>query len=279
VRTARVDRPRASRRFGQHFLEPVWAARLVEAIDPAPDDVFVEIGAGTGALTQPLARRPRSVVAIEVDRRLVSLLRGAAWDHVQVLEADFLRVSAEQLRQNLPPGCTARVIGNLPYNVASPILFQLLRIRTEGLAFRDATLMLQREVADRLLAHPGTKDYGVLTILVGTRARVRRLLDLPPGAFRPVPAVHSTVVQLAFHEPDPPTAGTPEFEAMVKAVFTRRRKTLLNALRGYPPAEDLGTGAILMAAGVDGGRRPETLTAAEFGRVTEALSAGGRRSG
>ena len=131
-----------------------------------------------------------------------------------------------------------RVAGNLPYNVSSPILFKLLRARREGVAIADATLMVQREVADRIEGSPGTKDYGTLAIFVQLRATVRRVLTLPPGAFRPIPKVHSAVLRLDFREPEVTMKDEATFERLVRSIFTQRRKTLLNALK--PFAEERG---------------------------------------
>ena len=133
--------------------------------------------------------------------------------------------------------------------------------------------MLQREVADRLLAKPATKDYGVLTVLVRLSAEVERLLTLPPGAFRPVPKVQSALVRLRFHPPNPPISDRARFAAMVTAVFTRRRKTMENALLALRPGDRRGIAASLDAAGIDGGRRPETLEIAELVRLSDALAA------
>jgi 16S rRNA (adenine1518-N6/adenine1519-N6)-dimethyltransferase len=261
------------KRFGQHFLEPAWVAKVVRAIDPQPDDVFLEIGPGRGALTVALAAHAKHVIAVEIDRDLVSELRASALPNVTVVEGDFLALSAGRVTEalvsaNAPQ--TIRVAGNLPYNVASPILFRLVEFFVGGLPFTDATVMLQREVADRLTASPGTKEYGVLAILIGHVANAERLLALPPGAFRPAPAVRSAVVALRFHAPDPPARRPDVFRAMVQAIFTRRRKTLANALKAFQPSEVIPPAKVLIEAGLDGGRRPETLTIAELVRLADA---------
>jgi 16S rRNA (adenine1518-N6/adenine1519-N6)-dimethyltransferase len=138
----------------------------------------------------------------------------------------------------------------------------------------DATLMLQREVADRLTASPGTKEYGVLTVLIRHSAAVRRLLALPPGAFRPAPKVQSALVQLRFHSADPAVRDRDVFTALVQAVFTRRRKTLLNALAAYKAASPMSPREALERANIDGGRRPETLSLEEFARLSDAYPPG-----
>jgi 16S rRNA (adenine1518-N6/adenine1519-N6)-dimethyltransferase len=165
-----------------------------------------------------------------------------------------------------------RVAGNLPYNVASPIMFRLVQLSRGGLPMTDATLMLQREVADRLLASPGSSDFGVLTVLIGHRASASRLLNLPPGAFRPMPKVQSTVVRLRFHPPDPPVADEQVLAAVTSAVFSRRRKTLANALQAHGALTAATAARALAAAAIDPGRRPETLSIAEFGQLADAVA-------
>jgi 16S rRNA (adenine1518-N6/adenine1519-N6)-dimethyltransferase len=257
----------ARKRFGQHFLEPAWVVKVVDAIAPRPDDRFFEIGPGRGALTRPLTARSAHVTAFEIDRDLVAALRGSAPPGLEVVEGDFLESArAVELKDSTP----IRVAGNLPYNVASPILFKLIELYDSGVPLTDATLMLQREVADRLLARPGTKEYGVLGVLVGLSAGVERLLALPPGAFRPPPKVQSTLVRLRFHPPTPKPRDRQALNALVQAVFTRRRKTLENALLAYAPDSKASLRRALDAAGIDGQRRPETLELVEFVRLSDA---------
>jgi 16S rRNA (adenine1518-N6/adenine1519-N6)-dimethyltransferase len=257
------------KRFGQHFLEPAWVDKLIRVIDPRPDEDFLEIGPGRGALTLPLAARAKSVVAFEIDRDLAPALAAVAPPNVEIVEGDFLDVPLARLS---PPDAPLRAVGNLPYNVASPILFHLIDFYRAGLPVSDATVMLQREVADRLTAAVGTKDYGVLTILVGHRASVERLLTLPPGAFRPAPKVRSAVVRLRFHPPEPHARDENVLAALVKAAFTRRRKTLANALLAFPGAAELPPLDALRRAGLDAGRRPETLSIAEWVRLSDVYA-------
>src|SRR6185436_14003078 len=185
----REDRFRPRKRFGQHFLAPAWADKVVAAIAPASGDRFLEIGPGPGVLTTRLAARAAHVTAVEIDRDLAASLRGRVPPNVDIVVADVLKVDLSNYAADGP----LRVAGNLPYNISTPILFQLLEKRWlspffakkgDSHPFSDATLMLQREVVDRLVASPGTKDYGVLTIFASAAADVRRLLTLPPGAFR-----------------------------------------------------------------------------------------------
>jgi 16S rRNA (adenine1518-N6/adenine1519-N6)-dimethyltransferase len=266
---------RAKKRFGQHFLERAWVEKVVRAIQPRASDLFVEVGPGAGALTRPLAAASHRVVGVEIDRDLATSLRATAPSNVSILDADFLEVPLDRLLAALmPSGARAgqiRVVGNLPYNVAAPILFRLVDLLDEGLGVSDATVMLQREVADRLLAPPGTRDYGVLTVLMRRRARIDRLLDLPPGAFRPTPKVRSTIVRLSYEQPYPQVRDQSTFASLVRAVFTRRRKTLANALRAYATLDAGAIARILGAAQLDGKRRPESLTLEEFGRLSDVL--------
>jgi 16S rRNA (adenine1518-N6/adenine1519-N6)-dimethyltransferase len=264
------------RRFGQHFLEQPWAEKVVRAIEPRPDDLFIEIGPGRGALTRTLAASVRHVLAVEIDRDLASDLTDLRMPGVTVITADVLAVSGEELLAPLRDAAgnrlrAVRVAGNLPYNVASPILFRLCDLFTEQVPITDATVMLQREVADRLVAPPGSREYGVLSVLIGIMAAVERLMDLPPGAFRPPPKVRSTVVRLRFHPPNPQPAHFAQFSAVVRDVFTRRRKTLANALLAHRQLTSDAASAALQAAGIDGQRRPETLSIDEFVRLSDAL--------
>jgi 16S rRNA (adenine1518-N6/adenine1519-N6)-dimethyltransferase len=262
---------RAKKRYGQHFLRPEWADRLVGAIDPRPDDRFLEIGSGPGALTLRLAPRVAHLTAIEVDREMVDLLRPQIPPNVTLVEGDFLETSIEPLLQLQDTGST-RVAGNLPYNVSSPILFRLLEAHRGTGRLLDATLMLQREVAERIEAHPGTKTYGVLSIFVQLHAEVRRMLSLPPGAFRPVPKVHSVVLRLTFRAPAVRLQDERLFEGMVRSMFTQRRKTLSNALRPFATVRGADSGDALRAAGIDPTRRPETLQLDELARLADILA-------
>jgi 16S rRNA (adenine1518-N6/adenine1519-N6)-dimethyltransferase len=257
---------RARKRFGQHFLEAAWARKVVDAIAPSDEDTFLEIGPGRGALTRPLASRAGRVVAVELDRDLAADLDAEHLGGLTVVPGDFLEANVDAL--GLPPG--TRVAGNLPYNVSSPILIRLLELAAVPGRFRDATVMLQREVADRVLAGPGGRDYGPLAIFVAVAARPSRLLTLPPGAFRPMPEVTSAVVRLDFTGIRP--ASLPAtFGPLVRGIFTMRRKVLANAMAPVAAAANRDTAAVLEAAGVDGRRRPETLAVDELVRVAEAL--------
>jgi len=259
----------ARKRFGQHFLEAAWVAKLVAAIQPNKEDTFLEIGPGRGALTRPLAARAGRVIAIEIDRDLAAALQREAIPNLDVIQSDFLDVNlAQVLGEEARP---MRVAGNLPYNVSSPILFALLAAADEGRFFTDATLMLQKEVADRLVARPGRKEYGTLAIQTALRADVDHLLTLPPGAFRPAPKVTSAVVRLRFRPPCVNVGDPRVFERLVRGMFLQRRKTVANALR--PVADSMGRSSaeLLERAEVDGRLRPEALTLDQIARLSRAV--------
>jgi len=282
-------RHRARKRFGQHFLERPWADKLVAGLQVAPDDVFVEIGPGLGALTRPLAETGVTIRAIEVDRDLAAALAEWAPPNLAIVTGDFLALDDAGV---LPAGDgSVRIVGNLPYNLSSPILFRILALARATGRVRDAVVMLQREVADRVVAAPGKGDYGPLAVMLGLFADRSRVLSLPPGAFRPAPQVHSAVVRLAFRPPPVPVARFGAVDRLVRTAFQQRRKTLANALRplladrqplaGSPSRHAADTtgpvvgaidvAALLAGAGIEPTRRPETLTPIEFVRLADAL--------
>ncbi len=256
-----MDAHRARRRFGQNFLvDPGAIAAIVAAVDPRPGDTVVEIGPGLGALTGPLARAAGELHVIELDRDLASTLParlpGAA---LNIHQGDVLRFDFDRL----PP--PLRVVGNLPYNISSPILLRLVDIADR---LRDAHVMLQREVALRIAADPGTGDYGRLSVVLQYRFEVEHLFDLGPHAFRPAPKVHSSVVRLQPRPATRPRARDEHaFSRVVQAAFSQRRKMLRNTLRG------LFDEARLAALGVDPAARAETLEVSDFIRLADACPA------
>ena len=280
ARDAPGARPRPRKHLGQHFLEAVWAAKLVACIRPAPGDLFLEIGAGAGQLTRPLAAAGAEVVAVEKDRGLAARLRRLDLPSVRVVAADVLDEDLALLVAEARPGGAgrrARVAGNLPYNVSTPILRRLVETQHRHACFEDATLMLQREVADRVTGRPGSRAWGPLAILTRAAASAERVLALPPGAFRPPPRVHSAVVALRFRPSPEPVVDRRLFEHLVRSLFSQRRKTLLNAFgplaRGLtprPPRE------LLEQAGLAPDRRPATLEPAELVRLADVLAAASR---
>lgn len=261
---------RANKRYGQHFLQGAWADRLVTAIAPAPEDRFLEIGPGPGALTLRLARQVAHLTAVEVDPEMVADLQPRLPGNVDLVQHDFLDFDIGPVAAESARGL--RIAGNLPYNAASPILIKLLAARRSGVPITDATLMVQREVADRIEGQPGTKAFGTLSIFAQLRADVRRLMTLPPGAFRPQPKVHSAVLRLEFHEPRVALTDEPTFEALVRAIFTQRRKTLTNALRSFAEARGIDPRDAIARAALDGTRRPEALQITDLARLADVFS-------
>lgn len=251
------------KRFGQHFLERPWVDKLVEAIAPGPADVFLEIGPGRGALTDGLLARGATVHAVEIDRDLAAALDAQRRDRLVVHVGDFLEVPTRAWWDGVRP---YRVAANLPYNLSTPILLRLLALAREGV-LADATLMLQKEVVDRLVARPGTSEWGPLAIATQLGADVHRRFVLPPGAFRPPPAVQSAVVHLAFRPATVAIADREAFDVVVRHLFTMRRKTLGRALRPLADARGLQAETWLAAAGIPGSVRAETLDIETLARL------------
>jgi 16S rRNA (adenine1518-N6/adenine1519-N6)-dimethyltransferase len=250
--------PQAKKRFGQNFLHDSGViARIVRAIDPQPDDALVEIGPGLGALTGPLLAKAGALQVIEIDRELAPRLREQFGDHpgLHVHLADALRVDYTKLAA---PGTRLRVVGNLPYNISTPLLFHLLAY---GTTIRDMHFMLQKEVVERIVAAPGTEAYGRLSVAVVARADAWMLFTVGAGAFRPAPKVESAVVRIV---PRPAPFAIDDFDAfdrVVTTAFSRRRKQLTNALAGLLDSEEI------VAAGIDPHVRPEQLSAEDFARL------------
>lgn len=262
-----MDRTLKRRALGQHFLRDRAVARaIVDLLAPDRRDLVIEIGPGQGALTGELAARAGRVVALEIDADLVAALR-PRFPGVEVIEADARGWDYGALVR--PDGGRVLVAGNLPYSTGKPILQALVQART---AIDAMALMLQREVAERVAAAAGSKVYGSLSVFTQLYCDVRIALRVPPGAFRPPPKVESAVLLLhPLPAPRVPVADERRFHVVVRSAFAQRRKTLANALAGGLglAAERIRAGA--EAAGVDPGRRAETLTLAEFARLAAAL--------
>jgi len=260
------NRPPRRKRFGQHFLhDPNVLERIVAAVNPAATDRLVEIGPGRGALTRRLLAAANSLHAIEIDRDLAALLRSelGAYPGFVLHEADALEVDFGELSRQR--GGALRVIGNLPYNISTPLLFHLLASRA---AIADLHVMLQREVVARLAAGAGDPDYGRLSVMVAPWVEVDPLFEVGPGAFQPPPRVWSAVVRLTVRaEPAFPVPAP--FAAVVAAAFSHRRKTLRNALRGLVGAE------LIEAAGLDPGARPETISPRSFSALAQKIADSG----
>jgi len=254
----------ARKRFGQHFLhDPGVIRRILDSVDPVPGDRLVEIGPGRGALTWELLARAGTMDVIEIDRDLAAMLAAdpraepGLRIHVEnVLDTDFIAMRGG--------GAKLRIVGNLPYNISTPLLFRLLEQRS---AVRDMHVMLQKEVADRLSAPAGGKDYGKLTVMIAAHAEIETLFDVGPGAFRPPPRVRSSVIRIR-------PAERPRFDIgdegvlrmLTTAAFSQRRKTLRNGMKS------LLTGEQIEACGIDPALRPEALVPAQFGSLAAYYS-------
>jgi 16S rRNA (adenine1518-N6/adenine1519-N6)-dimethyltransferase len=255
-------KPIARKRFGQHFLhDPAVLERIVREIGPAAGEHLVEIGPGRGALTRLLLASPlASLDAVEIDRDLAAALRPvlAADGRCTLHEADALRFDFAALA--LERGARLRLVGNLPYNISTPLLFHAL---ASTAALIDLHVLLQREVVARITAQPGGREYGRLTVMLAPWVRSQRLFDLGPGAFQPPPRVWSSFVRLSVL-PEPLFPVAADYGHVVAAAFAHRRKTLRNALRGVRSA------AQIKACGLDPQARPETLSPRAFNTLAAA---------
>mgnify|MGYP005854461781 CR=1 FL=1 len=259
--------------LGQNFLvHPDQARRLVAALEVQPQDTVVEIGAGLGALTLLLAQEARQVVALELDCGLIAVLEGevlAGRENVQVVCQDALTFDFAGLSRR--QGSPLAIIGNLPYQITSPLFFKLL---ADKAALRVMVLMMQLEVGERLVALPGGKDYGILSVLLQYHFRLEKLFSLSPGNFYPAPRVDSVVLRFFPQTPPLPARDEAYFTRLVKAAFATRRKTLKNCLSGQAASLGLAPAAlpdILRTLDLDPGRRPETLSVLDFVRLSNAI--------
>jgi 16S rRNA (adenine1518-N6/adenine1519-N6)-dimethyltransferase len=254
-------RHRPRRRFGQNFLhDPRVIARIVDAVDPQPGQRIVEIGPGQAALTRALVERAGHITAIEIDRDLAARLRGLFQPaQLTLIEGDALAFDWTTL-----PGAL-RLVGNLPYNISSPLLFALLPLAQRVV---DQHFMLQKEVVDRMVAAPGSRVYGRLSVMLQFRYRMTKLFDVPRGAFNPPPQVTSSIVRMQPRPPaELPVVDAAPFARTVAAAFGQRRKTLRNALGELLSAEQIAT------AGIDPQARAETLDVAQFAALARQLTA------
>ncbi|HUE95826.1 MAG TPA: 16S rRNA (adenine(1518)-N(6)/adenine(1519)-N(6))-dimethyltransferase RsmA [Longimicrobiaceae bacterium] len=274
------DRPldvhQAKRSLGQNFLvDPNLQRKIVEAIDPSSADEVLEIGPGQGALTRHLARRVRRLVLVELDDDLAARLRTlyAADPSVEVVHADILATEPAAVLQ--APG-SAKVIGNIPYNITTPILFHLLGSRPRPALI---VLMIQREVADRIVAAPGSRTYGALAVGIQSVADVQRVLNVSRNAFRPVPDVESTVLRITPHQP--PILSPDEERSLrdlTRIAFGQRRKQFQRILRDAFALTPDDVDARAARTGFDLRARPETFSPTDFIRLANALRASGHRS-
>lgn len=261
----------ARKSLGQNFLVPGWGEKIAAAAQVASGDHVVEIGPGLGALTESLLDRGAIVTAVDLDEAMIRVLKKTLGDrasltlvHADARELDFGAIAAKA-------GAKLRVTGNLPYYASSPLLRRAIDQRAH---VRSATFTLQKEVADRIAAPPGSKTYGSLSVLTQVWADATVPLKLPPGAFFPRPGVDSAVLHLVMRDaPRVPVPDPAFFERVVFGAFSQRRKTILNSMRG---SRELGAtpeavAAALAGAKIDPGRRAETLSVEEFGVLSESL--------
>lgn len=258
-----VTEHRARKRFGQNFLHDHNVINhIVKSIRPRAGETLLEIGPGQGALTGALLESECTLLALELDRDLIPLLIQKFGTHPRfhLQQGDALELDLDMLA----PATQVRVVGNLPYNISTPLIFHLLQ---QNQRITDMHFMLQKEVVERLAAAPGNKDYGRLGIMAQYFCRVEPLFEVPPGAFSPQPKVQSAVVRLVPHTELPhPAQSVERLQLVVRTAFNQRRKTLRNAL------QSLLSAAQIEALGIDAGARPETLPLAAFVKLADSLN-------
>ncbi len=252
---------RARKRFGQNFLhDEHWITRIARTIDPQAGDTIVEIGPGQAALTRKMMDAIGLVTAVEIDRDLAAWLKETFPETLSLIEADALKLDWTSVY----PDKRLRIIGNLPYNISSPLLFHLISVADRVI---DQHFMLQKEVVDRMVAEPGSKVYGRLSVMLQYRYRMQKMFDVPPGAFTPAPKVTSSIVRMIPHKvEDLLPVNEERFSAIVAAAFNQRRKTLRNAVSKLLTEDDI------RAAGVDPTARAESLDVAAFARLANQPS-------
>jgi len=253
---------RARKRFGQNFLaDPQVIQRIVDTINPAPGQIILEIGPGQAAISSPLAESGAELHLLEIDRDLAARLetRFAQAGNVVVHSGDALKMDYSRIVDGRP----FRLVGNLPYNISTPLLFHVLKWRS---LVTDMHFMLQQEVVKRMAASPGGKAWGRLSVMCQVYCEVTQLFNVPPEAFSPAPKVQSGFVKLVPHDKPPVVIpDMPTFERLVSQAFSTRRKTLRNCLKGLLDAPQIE------AAGIDPGLRPETLGVAQFAALASLL--------
>lgn len=266
--------PFAKKSFGQNFLvDENYIRKIIEALDPQKDETIIEIGAGRGALTEKLIKSGAKVLAIEVERNMIAVLRDkfSRFENFRLIEQDALKIDFSGLlsfESEIPQ--RAKLVANLPYYISTAILQKLIEQRA---CFSEMILMFQREVVERITAAVGNKERGFLTVLVGEFLKTEKLFDVPPNAFRPAPKVHSAVVRLE-PEPEFKISDEPLFRELVSAGFAQKRKTILNNLKNAPPElrEKIADAEkLLRDSRIDPARRAETLTFLEWEQLFTEL--------
>lgn len=258
---------RARKRFGQNFLhDRHWIERIAKAVNATEGDDIVEIGPGQAALTRELIAGAGKVRAVEIDRDLAAWLKETFPESLSLIEADALTLDWTQVAKN----DNLRVVGNLPYNISSPLLFKLLEAADH---VKDQHFMLQKEVVDRMVAQHGSKTYGRLSVMLQWRYRMQKLFDVPPGAFNPPPKVMSSVVHMIPKaKEEVPSVDFELFSSVVANAFSQRRKTIRNALSALLSSEEIS------ACDVDLGTRAEALPLDAFVRLAQKAEALGRKA-
>jgi len=261
------------RKLSQSFLvDQNVIKKIVVTAAISPEDIIVEIGAGIGVLTEELAQKCRKIIAVELDENLIEVLKDklAAYNNVEIHSGDILKYDFDLVSNTYKH--KIKVIGNIPYNISSPVIFRLLNFR---FAIAEFILMLQKEVVQRLVAMPNNKTYGVPSVLLQMFASVEKVFDVPAACFYPQPKVESAVIRGSFlKKPVVDLCSEVLFKQLVKAAFAQRRKMLINNLKNSSLMNDLGETVmkdILVSAGIDGRRRGETLSVAEYGRLSNLL--------
>jgi 16S rRNA (adenine1518-N6/adenine1519-N6)-dimethyltransferase len=256
---------RAKKRFGQNFLvDASIIEKILQSVNPQADDAVVEIGPGLGALTQPLLKTVPVLDVIELDRDVIPVLKKLEQSHkLRIHNTDVLKFNFTEADRESSGGRSLRIIGNLPYNISTAVLFHLIKHRD---IIKDMHFMLQKEVVERIAAEPGAHNYGRLTVMLQLYFDAVPLFTVPPESFRPVPAVESAIIRLT------PKTGLPisavehdNFEALIRQAFSQRRKTLKNTLKGLCSTEQM------QAAGINPGNRPQELDINDFVRLFRQL--------
>ncbi|MCR5282088.1 MAG: 16S rRNA (adenine(1518)-N(6)/adenine(1519)-N(6))-dimethyltransferase RsmA [Lachnospiraceae bacterium] len=260
------------KRYGQNFLiDPHVLDKIMDGAEICGDDVVLEIGPGIGTMTQYLAERAKKVIAVEIDDKLIPVLADtlSSYDNVTVLHQDILKVDLAKLSEEEAGGRPMKVVANLPYYITTPILMALLEQR---IPFESITVMVQKEVAERMQAREGTKDYGAITLAIRYFTEPKIIAQVPPNCFMPRPNVGSAVIRLTKHKTPPVTVkDEAKMFATIRASFNQRRKTLVNALAGGGIAEKEKTLKALQSMGLSETIRGEALTVEQFARLSELL--------
>lgn len=262
-----------SKSLGQNFLtDKNIIDRIIESAEIGPDDLVIEIGPGIGVITREAAETARKVIAVEIDKNLIPILKETLSDvdNVEIVNQDILKTDVNQLIASLGDSISGvKIIGNLPYYITTPIIMKLLE---DGVKANSITVMMQKEVADRIKAFPGSKAYGALSVAVQYYCTVEAVVNVPKEVFVPQPKVDSTVLRLNIREEATVKLLNREiFFRCVKAGFGQRRKTLLNSLMGIEGITKEGVKAALEAAGIDPSRRAETLDLEEFAKLSNEV--------